>query len=245
MTHPQPRLLIVGDSISLGITEVLRAEVLSQLPEAYPDLLSSLLPAWEVTVDAAVNRTTTQAIPLLPDLLSAHRPDVVLLMLGGNDGDLDWRRFIMTKGGQARSMTSLDRFEANLEQLISLCDAAGAAAILADLPNCDIQRRATWISSKVGQDVNAMVESAGGQAETDRRIHTYIQTIESVAARSAVEVVRWGAPIANLPPERAFGPDFMHPAADSQRIIAHEVARAVTATTLRATNAPAKTAVSA
>jgi len=45
----------------------------------------------EITTDAAVKRTTAEGCRILPDLILTHQPNVVFLLLGGNDADLDWR----------------------------------------------------------------------------------------------------------------------------------------------------------
>lgn len=230
----KPKLLILGDSISLGVTEVYRGEVLSRVPVAYPDLLRQAMPGWEVVVDAAVNRTSAQALPLLAPLLEQHRPDVVFLQLGGNDGDLDWRRLIMTGGKDTRSITPPEKLEANLQKMVGQARAAGATPLLGDFPKCDIALRGTWVSARVGTDVSGFLQLGGGQSEADARAELYLSVVEGVADRNDAQVVRWAEEIAKLPRARAYGPDHLHPGADAQPVIADTVAREVLALSGRA-----------
>ncbi len=65
---PRPRLLVIGDSIILGTDGHIAAD----------------LPGWDVTLDAAVSRSTAAGL----DALQAHGTDysVVVVELGANDG---------------------------------------------------------------------------------------------------------------------------------------------------------------
>src|SRR5207248_867846 len=126
------RLLIVGDSISLGAAEIRGNEVLRYVDQTFVEHLARELPGISLHVDADVHRTTSQARELLGALLVAHEPDAVLLMLGPNDADLDWRRFILSEGKIARSRVPVERFSENIRLMVNQIRTTGARPILCD-----------------------------------------------------------------------------------------------------------------
>ncbi|QNM96067.1 arylesterase [Chitinimonas koreensis] len=73
------RLLVFGDSLSAGYG--LRAE------EAWPALLQQRLgEGWKVVNASQSGETTAGGLTRLPAALKAHKPDVLLIELGANDG---------------------------------------------------------------------------------------------------------------------------------------------------------------
>ncbi len=107
-------LLILGDSLSAGYR--MRSE------QAWPHLLAE---QWQregrrvTVINASVSGDTTQGgLQRLPPLLQRHRPSLVLLELGGNDG---------LRGLPPRLI------ERNLDRLIALARKAGARVVLTDI----------------------------------------------------------------------------------------------------------------
>jgi acyl-CoA thioesterase-1 len=104
-------LLIVGDSLSAGYG----------LPQqqSWPVLLQQRLidqkSPWRIQNASISGETSGGALARLPALLQQHKPAVVLIEIGGNDG---LRGF------------PVSRLRQNLEQLIRLSQAAGATPVL-------------------------------------------------------------------------------------------------------------------
>ncbi|GLR11693.1 arylesterase [Chitinimonas prasina] len=72
-------LLVYGDSLSAGYGIRLEA--------AWPSLLQKKLgPGWRVINASQSGETTAGGLTRLPAALKAHKPDVILLELGANDG---------------------------------------------------------------------------------------------------------------------------------------------------------------
>lgn len=70
-------------------------------------------------INASVSgETTSGGLARLPDLLARHRPDIVLIELGGNDG--------------LRALP-IDRLRNNLQQLVSLSKKAGAKPVVFEM----------------------------------------------------------------------------------------------------------------
>ncbi|QID17797.1 arylesterase [Nitrogeniibacter mangrovi] len=104
-------VLVMGDSLSAGYG--LRAD------DAWPTLLQrrlDTLPGEHTVVNASVSgETTAGGRSRLPQALAAHRPDVVVLELGANDG--------------LRGLP-LTLMKANLESMIETARQAGARVVL-------------------------------------------------------------------------------------------------------------------
>ncbi len=112
-TRPTPVILVFGDSLSAGYG--LAAH------EAWPDLLQQRLmhsPAtatWRVVNASISGETSAGGLSRLPAVLAQHRPDIVILELGANDGL------------QGLSPAALRR---NLARMLDLVRAAHARALL-------------------------------------------------------------------------------------------------------------------
>lgn len=106
-----PVILVVGDSLSAAYNMPLDA--------AWPRLLEQRLADQGETftvVNASITGDTTQGgLTRLPRLLERHRPDWVIIELGGNDG---------LRG------ISLEVTRSNLESMVTLSQAAGARVLL-------------------------------------------------------------------------------------------------------------------
>jgi len=110
-------LLIVGDSLSaaygIPVEDGWVALLQQQLAAQHPD--------WKIVNASISGDTTANARARMPQAVSRHRPDIVVLELGGNDG--------------LRGL-SLDAMRDNLAAMIELAQAQGAGILLVgvDLP---------------------------------------------------------------------------------------------------------------
>ncbi len=118
--HPSPAngpgrtVLVMGDSLSAGFG-------LDQ-PESWVSLLSDRLEArgygYAVANASSTGDTTGSGLRRLPRALELHRPAVVIIELGGNDG---------LRG------TPVEVVRSNLTRMIELSEAAGARVVLAGI----------------------------------------------------------------------------------------------------------------
>ncbi|MFV8817440.1 arylesterase [Haliea sp. E17] len=100
-------LLVLGDSISAAYG--------MSLEQGWVSLLATELPDTEVVNASISGETTGGALRRLPELLERHRPDVVLIELGGNDG---------LRGYPIKTLRE------NLGSLATLSQEAGARVLL-------------------------------------------------------------------------------------------------------------------
>ncbi len=108
---PVPVLLVLGDSLSAGYG--------IDPDDAWPSLLQRKLDSLEqavFVVNASISGETTRGgLTRLPALLDEHRPALVVLELGANDG--------------LRGLP-LDEFERNMRALVESARAAGARVVV-------------------------------------------------------------------------------------------------------------------
>ena len=108
---PAPIVLVVGDSLSTGYG--------LRLEQSWVRLLASRLErrgqAYRVVNASISGDTTSGGATRLPDALERHRPEVVVIELGGNDG---------LRG------IPLEETEANLRRMVAASQAAGARVLL-------------------------------------------------------------------------------------------------------------------
>ena len=107
-------IVILGDSLSAAYG--------MELSESWPSLLQRRLEqnghAYRVFNSSIAGETTQGGLTRLPRLLEQHRPAIVMVELGGNDG-LRGLPLEVTRG--------------NLSSMIEQSQAAGAAVILAEM----------------------------------------------------------------------------------------------------------------
>lgn len=100
-------IMVFGDSLSAGYG--LRAG------EGWVDLLRQALPAHQVVNASQSGETTAGGLSRLPAALARHKPDIVILELGGNDG--------------LRGLPP-DEMRANLEQMVAMSAQTKARVLL-------------------------------------------------------------------------------------------------------------------
>ncbi len=100
-------MLILGDSLSAAYR--MPAE------KSWPALLQQALPSVDIVNASISGETTVGGRTRLPQLLERHRPDILILELGGNDG-LRGHRFAQTRD--------------NLAAMIEMAQKAGARVLL-------------------------------------------------------------------------------------------------------------------
>jgi len=110
-TVPPRTILVLGDSVSAGYGLAIGEDWVSLLQGR----LKTQGYGYRVVNASVSGETTTGGLARLPRALSVHRPQIVVLELGGNDG--------------LRGLP-LETSRANLEEMIQLSKAAGAQVVL-------------------------------------------------------------------------------------------------------------------
>lgn len=135
--NAQPTVLVFGDSLSAGYG-IPRATAWASLLQIE---LRRTHPHYKVVNASVSGETTSGGLQRLPATLKEHRPDIVILELGANDG---------LRG------TRLDLTEKNLKAMILKSKAAGAKVLLLGMqipPNygIDYTKRFSSLYTKLAQ----------------------------------------------------------------------------------------------
>lgn len=214
------KLLIVGDSISLGVAELRISEIVGYISPVYTDILRSEMKDVNIHVDADIHRTTGNALGILDSLLKTHQPDVALIMLGGNDADVEWRRFVISSGRIVRNRVPVETYAENLQAIARKTHAAGVWPVLTDMPNHYLAVRGPYLSNLSGKDVTAMIAATGGQERSDAGLQLYRDAAAQVAGRVGCSFVDYGQTLHEQPLAAMSGTDGVHPSALAHQIIA-------------------------
>ncbi len=135
-------ILVLGDSISAAYGMSLEQGWVALMAE---HMRRQQGDGYQVVNASISGETTAGALRRLPALLQQHSPALVIIELGGNDGLRGY---------------PIDRFRANLEQMVALSRAAGARVILLPMeipPNYGARYtsefRRTYVTVADGGDV--------------------------------------------------------------------------------------------
>ena len=110
-SDPRKSILVLGDSLSAGYGIALEESWVSLLQ----DRLTQQGYGYRVVNASVSGETTEGGLTRLPAALRKHRPDLVLIELGGNDG---------LRGIPVRT------FKQNLQRMVELSREAGAEVLL-------------------------------------------------------------------------------------------------------------------
>ena len=217
------KLLIIGDSITLGVADMRGADVVAYVDRTYVDILRERFPHLTLMVDADLHRSTIGGLRSLRPLLEAHRPQITLLMLGGNDADPDWKRFVVSNGRVARSRIEISRYIDNLRSMAEMVESTGGIPILTDMPNQYLARRSRVLSELAGRDLAPLIEAGGGEKLCNEVLEKYREAAAALAARLGVPFAPYGHSLARHPLDQVVGPDGVHPSRLAHTIIAEQI----------------------
>jgi lysophospholipase L1-like esterase len=212
-------LLILGDSISLGVYELRGNEVAERVSPTYVDLIQRIFPDLQIQIEAGPFWNTSDFYKKIDEMISKHSAETVLVMVGGSDADMDWKRFVLSDGAVARSRVSVERYEKNLRHIVAQLLAAGRTPILSDIPNHHFEIRGPYISKIAGKDVMSLIERGGGQAESDRHLAMFRAVVAQIATEKGLELVRYGQALDQRDPKVVLSVDGAHPNAAGHQVI--------------------------
>jgi lysophospholipase L1-like esterase len=191
------------------------------------DIIQKRFPNLVIKVDADVHRSTIGGVRCLGPLLASFNPQITLLMLGGNDADPDWKRFVVSNGRVARSRIDLARYIENLRTMAEMVRSAGSIPVLTDMPNQYLARRAKVLSDLAGRDLIPLINANGGEKLCNEVLETYREAAAALAGELAVPFAPFGHHLAEHPLEEVVGPDGVHPNELAHGIIATQMIAAL------------------
>jgi lysophospholipase L1-like esterase len=138
-------VLALGDSLTAGV---------GATPDSAFTPVLERLTGWHVVNAGVSGDTSAQALARLPGLLSAHRPSLVIVSIGGND--------FLRRVSEATT-------RANVRQICTGCTASGAQVLLVAVPQPSLLAAAGVLSdhalyAEIAQELLLPLH-AGGWAE--------------------------------------------------------------------------------
>ena len=112
--NQEPTLLVLGDSISAAYGMELRQGWVALLKKR----LELTHPSWKVINGSISGETTAGGLRRLSAMMATHRPTIVLIELGGNDGLRGY---------------PINQLRENLRALVQAAGAGGAKALIAEM----------------------------------------------------------------------------------------------------------------
>jgi lysophospholipase L1-like esterase len=140
------KILVVGDSLSKGVTFDEDKKKYTLLKDSFFNLLSGNINA-EMYNASKFGSTITQGEKLLESKLEKIDPDIVVLEFGGNDCDFAWDDIAMNPMYDHIPKTPLDVFEKCLNGMIDLIEEKGKKPVLTTLPPLYADSYFAWFTN--------------------------------------------------------------------------------------------------
>ncbi|PAT39542.1 arylesterase [Vandammella animalimorsus] len=147
-------VLALGDSLTQGVG--------ASAEQAFPALLAQAT-GWQVVNAGVSGDTSAQALARLPGLLQQHRPQLVIVGIGGND-------FLRR---QSTSQT-----KQNITRIVQACLDAGAQVLLVAIPGLGLLATAGLLSD------HAMYEEIADELGVPLLAHAWAQVLSEPQLRS-------------------------------------------------------------
>ncbi|AGA27082.1 SGNH/GDSL hydrolase family protein [Singulisphaera acidiphila] len=195
-----PRVLLLGDSITLGVRPGVAAN------QTFGGQLETMIKARGL--DASIinvgigGERTDQALARLSEVLKANRPDIVLLMYGTNDSYVDF--------GRKTSRLAIDQYRKNYGELIERIEQTGAKTVLMTPPRWADDAPPNGLGENPNLRLEPFVELVRAIARERKRPLVDHYAVWSTARQNGVELMKWTT-------------DGCHPNPDGHRAIAEEI----------------------
>jgi len=145
--------------------------------------------------------------------------DAIVLNLGGNDCDFDWKAVSERPDEDHQPNTPLDVFTDTYKKMIEYLKEKGIRPILTTLPPLDAQRFFNWFCGNLEKKANVL-EWLGGVEAIYRWHENYSRTIEKIAEETGTLLVDLrGAFLKHRRLEKLLCADGTHPNTEGQRVI--------------------------
>jgi lysophospholipase L1-like esterase len=204
----------------LGVTELRGKEIVSVTRPTCVDHVRDFFRDCEIVMNAEIHRKTNDVISTLANLLETTKPDYVLFALGGNDADIDWKRFIVSQGKIVRTQVSIEKLRANLLKLIEITRQHGAEPIVSLFVSHCLSVRGEYLSRLTGMEVSQWIANGGGDLVAEPELQKFWSMIETLAAEQQVRVAPYGRVLRAEDPAQMLAADGAHPTAQGHWIIA-------------------------
>lgn len=155
------KMICFGDSVTRGITFVRgRFKIIR---ESYPALLQRFLGDEDEVVNKGVFNDNSDLLVkrLDRDVLDQH-PDLVLINIGGNDCNFPWDQVAKLPDSEHIPIVPLDRYLANVSEMIRRISASGAVPVILSLLPLDPARYYQSLMKHYNHSIGHWISMCGG-----------------------------------------------------------------------------------
>ena len=165
--------------------------------------------------------TISKAFTILEKRLNSGKLkcDAIVLNLGGNDCDFDWKAVSEHPEDEHQPNTPLDVFADTYRKIIEFLKDNGIRPIITTLPPLDAQKFFNWFCGGLEKKANVL-KWLGGVESIYRWQENYSRTIEKIAEETGTLLVDLrGAFLKHRKLEHLLCEDGTHPNTEGQRVI--------------------------
>ena len=168
--------------------------------------------------------TISKALALIEKRFKNEKPecDAIIMNLGGNDCDFDWKAISENPEQEHQPNTPLDVFAETYRRIIEYLKKKGIRPIITTLPPLDAQKFFNWFCGGLEKKANVL-KWLGGVEAIYRWQENYSRTIEKIAVETGALLVDLrGAFLKHRKLENLLCADGAHPNTEGQRVITQE-----------------------
>ncbi|MDL4840198.1 SGNH/GDSL hydrolase family protein [Aquibacillus rhizosphaerae] len=190
------KIICFGDSLTRGVSVVKGR--LRILKENYPASLQDLFSQKETNDVTVINKgvfndnSELMLSRLEKDVIEEH-PDFAIVEVGGNDCNFKWNEIVEKPEEDHQAIVSLDRYLANIKEIVTKLQESGVKPIIATLPPLDPVRYYQTISNQYNPSVGNWVSKLGGIEHWHGMYNYHLNkladelTIPKIDVRSAIK----------------------------------------------------------
>lgn len=181
------KIVCIGDSITKGKVWKDNERRPYITSNSYPSILKNLTGA-EVLNDGVCDITSEQLLLSLGQDIIIENKNTVIVEVGGNDCNLNWREIKKDPYGNHEATVPLDRFCDNVVKIIDKIKSFGAIPLLVTLPPLDGDRYYNLLKRVFGEKIKIWIDSHGGIFKWQERYSDAIKDIGSATGTFVMDV---------------------------------------------------------
>lgn len=211
------KIVCLGDSITKGKVwkENERRPYITQ--NSYPLLLNRMLGV-DVLNDGICDITSGQVLQHIRSDISLDSGSVVIIEIGGNDCNPNWREIKKDPDGEHDAIVPLSGFKENLTRIIDIIKGYDSLPVLSTLPPLDGDKYYNLLKRVFGEEIKRWIDRNGGIYRWQER---YSDLVKDTARNYGIELIDIRKAFLDTGDYRRYiGLDGIHPNEEGYSLIA-------------------------
>ncbi|WP_054876023.1 SGNH/GDSL hydrolase family protein [Oxobacter pfennigii] len=211
------KIVCIGDSITKGKVwkENERKPYITEM--SYPSILQKLL-CVDVKNYGICDITSRQILENIPGIRDFNRESAVILEIGGNDCNLNWKNIKRNPHGSHEAAIPLEGFKNNLQKIVDTVKNFECAPLICTLPPLDPDRYYNLLKRVFGESIKLWIDKNGGIFNWQER---YSNAVKEIAKKTGAYLIDIREAFLNTVDYRKYiSIDGIHPNEDGYHLIA-------------------------